>query len=153
MPFVEKTVEIQAPVETVFQFIAHSPERMAEWLPPIQLQERITPPPTVVGSTSRYVYNMLGIHIKGEHKVIEMVENRHLLVKTTSGIEASFDFTFASIYHAERTLLTVRVNYALPGAIVGQLFNRVTIEKRNAEDLATGLQNLKQIMESAKAKV
>jgi uncharacterized membrane protein len=147
MPYVEKSTEIYAPVEAVFQFIAHSPERMVDWWPPIELQERITPPPTTVGSMSRYVYNMLGIRIKGEHCVVDLVENRHLLVKTTSGIDTSFDFTFAPAENS--TLLTVRVSYALPGAILGGLFNRAVIEKHNAEELEQGLVNLRKILHTA----
>jgi uncharacterized membrane protein len=149
MPYVEKSIEISVPVEIVYRFVTHEPEHMTGWWPPIELQERITPPPTAIGSTSRYVYNMLGIRIKGEHSVADMVENRHLLVKTISGIEATFDFTFAAL-KTDKTLLTLRVNYAMPGTILGQLLNRMTIERRNADDLEQGLTNLKQMIEGAR---
>src|ERR1700741_1890174 len=94
MPFVEQSILIQAPAETVFGLIAHQPERMAEWWPPIELQERVTPPPTAVGSVARYVYNMMNVSIRGEHEVQEMTENQRLVVKTISGIDSAFEFTF-----------------------------------------------------------
>ncbi|HEX2618775.1 MAG TPA: SRPBCC family protein [Phototrophicaceae bacterium] len=149
MPYVEKSIEIDMPVETVFRFVAQEPERMPAWWPPIELQERVSAAPTGIGSVSRYVYNMVGIRIKGEHRVMDMVENRHLLVKTISGIEADFDFTFAALGD-NRTQFTIHVNYGLPGTILGQLLNRMMIERRNSDELEQGLRNLKKMLESAR---
>lgn len=145
MPQVEESIDIHAPVEVVFGLIADQPERMAEWWPPIELQERVTPPPTQIGSISRYVYNMMNVTIRGEHEVLAMEPNRHLRVETISGIDSAFDFHFTSIPAGTR--LTIRVEYALPGSIVGQLMNRVIIEERNLRDLQEGLRNLKAIAE------
>jgi uncharacterized membrane protein len=145
MPFVEQSIRINAPVEAVFGLIAHQPERMSEWWPPIELQERVTPPPTTVGSKARYVYNMLNVEIRGEHEVVEMDENKHLVVQTISGIDSAFDFEFQS--DDDATLLNIRVDYTLPGSVIGQLMNRVFIEERNLADLQEGLANLKRIVE------
>jgi uncharacterized membrane protein len=146
MPHVEQSINIEAPVEAVFGVIAHQPERMAEWWPPIELQERVSPAPTNIGSVSRYVYNMMGVKIKGEHEVLEMAENQHLIVKTTSGIDSQFDFHFAPSNNG--TNLTIRVDYTLPGSVLGQLLNRLAIEKKNEQDLEEGLRNLKAIVEN-----
>jgi uncharacterized membrane protein len=146
MPQVQQSILIQAPPEAVFDLIANQPERMPEWWRAFELQARVTPPPTMVGSVSRYVYNMMGVKIKGEHQVIEMDENAHLLVKTTSGIDSLFEFHFVPVDGG--TELSVRVEYALPGSVLGQLLNRLTIEQRNERDLTDGLQNLKQIVET-----
>lgn len=145
MPYVEQSIEIASPVEAVFDLIAHQPERMAEWWPPIELQERVTPPPTVVGSMSRYVYNMMNVSIRGEHEVTDMTENQRIVVKTVSGINSMFDFTFEPV--AAGTRLTIRVDYSLPGSVIGQLVNRAIIEDRNIQDLQEGLANLKAIVE------
>ncbi len=146
MPYVEQSIEIHASVETVFDMIANQPERMADWWPPIELQERVTPPPTGLGSVSRYVYNMMGVKIKGEHEVLELTPNQHLKVKTTSGIDSQFDWHFEP--SPGGTHLTVRVDYTLPGSVLGQLLNRLAIEKKNEQDLEEGLHNLKAILES-----
>lgn len=145
MPYVEQSIEIASPVAAVFGLIAHQPERMAEWWPPIELQERVTPPPTTIGSISRYVYNMMNVSIRGEHEVITMAENQHLVVKTISGIDSTFDFAFEPAPNGTR--LTIRVDYSLPGSVIGQLMNRVMIEDRNIQDLQEGLANLKAIVE------
>jgi len=147
MPYVEQSIDIQASVEAVFGYIADQPDQMAQWWPPIELQERVTPAPTVIGSVSRYVYNMMGVRIKGEHRVDEMNRNQRLLVRTISGIESAFDFSFAS--SSSGTNLTIRVDYTLPGSVLGQLLNRLAIEQKNERDLQQGLQNLKNILENS----
>jgi len=146
MPYVEQSIDIQAPVEAVYDMIANQPERMADWWPPIELQERVTPPPTDLGSVSRYVYNMMGVKIRGEHEVLEMIPNEHLRVKTTSGIDSQFDFHFEP--SGNGTNLTIRVDYTLPGSVIGQLLNKIAIERKNEQDLEEGLHNLKQIVEN-----
>jgi uncharacterized membrane protein len=146
MPYVEQSIDIYAPVEAVYDIIANQPERMAEWWPPMELQERVTPPPTALGSVSRYVYNMMGVPIRGEHKVLALTPNEHLQVKTTSGIDSQFDFHFQPSDYG--TYLTIRVDYTLPGSVIGQLLNKLAIEKKNEHDLEEGLRNLKQIMEN-----
>ncbi len=147
MPHVEQSIKIQAPVEAVFSLVAHQPERMAEWWPPIELQERVTPPPTVVGSISRYVYNMMNVEIRGEHQVMQLDANAHLVVQTISGIDSAFDFEFTPNEDGSTTL-NIRVDYSLPGSVIGQLMNRVFIEERNLADLREGLENLKRIVEA-----
>ncbi|GAB4451846.1 MAG: hypothetical protein Kow00120_22080 [Anaerolineae bacterium] len=147
MPYVEQEIEIDAPPDVVFDMIANRPEQMAAWWPPIEAQARVTPPPTRVGSRSSYVYKMMGVAIKGEHEVTEMTPNAHLKVTTISGIDSTFDFHFAPVGEGS-TRLVVRVDYTLPGSFLGQMLNRLVIEKKNEEDLITGLQNLKAMLES-----
>lgn len=145
MPHVEQSIVIHAPVEAVFDLVAHQPERMAEWWPPIELQERVTPPPTAIGSVSRYVYNMMNVSIRGEHQVTQLAENQYLVVETISGIDSRFHFYFEPV--AQGTSVRIKVDYSLPGSVIGQLMNRVMIEDKNIKDLQDGLANLKKIVE------
>jgi uncharacterized membrane protein len=72
--------------------------------------------------------------------------NERLFVKTISGIDSAFNFAFE--WEAERaTRLTVTIDYQLPGALLGQLFNKTMIENENKKNLESGLDNLKSILE------
>ncbi len=146
MPSVRKSIEINAPTEAVFDVIANQPERMPEWWPPLEEQERVTPPPTQVGSVSRYVYNMMGVKIKGEHEVIELEPNARLVVQTKSGLDSTFTYTMQP--QGAGTLLTVEVEYNLPGSILGKMLNKLAVEGKNERDLEEGLNNLKRMLES-----
>jgi uncharacterized membrane protein len=74
-----------------------------------------------------------------------MTENQRLVVKTISGIDSSFEFTFMPKENG--TDLEIRVDYSLPGSVIGQLVNRLIIEEKNLQDLQEGLRNLKAIIE------
>jgi uncharacterized protein YndB with AHSA1/START domain len=146
MPRVEKSIVINMPPEEVFEFISGKPERMPDWWPPLVEQERVTPPPTQIGSVSRYVYKMVTT-FKGEHVVEAMTPNEHLRIKTTSGIDSMFDFSFAPEGESA-THLTVVVEYTTPGGVFGKIAEKAGIERKNEQDWETGLQNLKALLES-----
>ena len=147
MPKVEKSIRINVPVEIAYALIADEPERMKEWWPPIELQERTTPPPTVIGSRSHYVYNMLGIKIKGEHEVLQLTPNEHIYVKTLTGIDSTFDFQFERV-DTNQTRLTISVDYRLPGSVLGRILDKVLLERENVKNLEQGLENLKNLLEA-----
>jgi len=146
MPQVELSIDIQASPVAVFALIADQPERISEWWPAFELQQRVTPPPTAIGSIARYTYNMMGIRIKGEHQVLQIEDRQHLVVRTLSGLDCMFDFSLAEIDGATR--LTARVAYSLPGSMLGQSLNRHKIEQKNEHDLDQGLHNLKLLVEA-----
>lgn len=146
MPQVEQSIEINAPPATVFALIADQPERMPEWWALFEQQERVTPAPTAIGSVSRYVFNLMGIRIKGEHQVLQIEDARHLVIKTLSGIDGMFDFSLSDTGDGG-TRLTVRAAYALPGSVLGQRINSLTIEQKNERDLQEGLLRLKALLE------
>lgn len=145
MPQVEQSIEIAASPNTVFALIADQPERIAEWWREFELQQRVTPPPTAVGSVARYVYNMMGIRIKGEHEVLQMEAGAHLVIRTVSGLDGMLDYRFAPTEGGTR--LTVLFAYSLPGSMLGQRLNRNNMEQKTGRDLALGLENLKALIE------
>jgi uncharacterized membrane protein len=92
---------------------------------------------------------MMGVKIKGEHEVLAMTDNEYLKVKTISGIDSTFEFIFQPKNNI--TDLTIRVDYKLPGSVLGQLLNKLVIEQKNDSDLREGLANLKAIVEREKS--
>jgi uncharacterized protein YndB with AHSA1/START domain len=149
MPQVEQTIDIAAPPDAVFKVIADQPERIAEWWRAFESQQRVTQPPTAVGSVTRYVYNMMGIRIKGEHEVLQMEAGTHLVIRTVSGLDGMLDYRLAVI--EDGTRLTVLFAYSLPGSMLGQRLNRHNMEQKNERDLAQGLENLKALIEAESA--
>jgi uncharacterized membrane protein len=148
MPQVEQSIEIHAPVNDIFALVAHQPERMSEWWPPLEQHERVSTAPTQVGSVTRYVYNMMGVRIPGEQRITHFEENRCLILKTISGIDSVFRFDFTpKDGHADTTIVTIHQDYKMPGSVLGQLLNRSAIEDKTLRDLRDGLRQLKAIIE------
>ncbi len=150
MPQIEQSVLIQASPAAIFSLIADEPERMPEWWTALEIQQRVTPPPTAAGSIAHYVYNMLGMRIKGDHQVLVYEEPQHLVVRTISGIDSMFDFSLTALAD-DVTRLTVRVAYTLPGSVLGHLINRRTIEQENEQVVVESLDNLKTLVEAEAA--
>lgn len=148
MPSVVESIEINAPVHRVFDLVAHQLDRLPQWWRPFERVQNVTPPPTRVGTVSRYIYNLLGIRIKGEYLVRELVENRRLCVQTT-GLDSWFEFSFSGDDY--RTRLVVRMDYKLPGEILSKLLTQAALEKRHLEDMVMSLSNLRDIAESESA--
>ncbi len=148
MPRVEKSVLLHAPIDQVFSLIADEPERMSIWWPPIESHKRISPPPTQIDSVSRYVYNILGLRIKGDYQVQTFSRNERFVIHSISGVDSLFDFRF-EVYDQRVTHVTVVVEYQLPGAIIGQLLKRSEIEAENVNNLENGLKNLRRLLEVA----
>ncbi len=116
MPQAEQTIDIQAPPAAVFRLIADQPERMPEWWTTFELQQRVTPPPTAIGTVLRYVYNLMGIRVKGEQQVLQIDPPAHLVIKTTSGIDGMFDFHCAEQDGGTRLTVLGRLFAARIGA-------------------------------------
>jgi uncharacterized membrane protein len=151
MPRIQHAIAIDAPPDQVFRMVTEYPERMPDWWSAFELQQRITPPPTTVGSLLRYVYNMMGVKIKGEMSVVELTAPAHLHLRTTSGLEASFQFIIDPFTDDEGVLHTtfaVQLDYVLPGAILGTFLNRQTLEQHNLHDVQQALINLKALIET-----
>jgi uncharacterized protein YndB with AHSA1/START domain len=151
MPYARHSVDIKAPVRRVFDMVAQQPERYAEWWPSITLQRRITPEPTTQGSICRFVFDVAGVRIKGEHQVAVLAPNSRLLIETISGMNASFDFLFEIVTGGTR--VTASVYFSLPGPTMAQLLNGATIEECNQVNLQNGLRALKTMIEQEEAAV
>lgn len=83
---VQRTAQIAAPPAEVYAFLTE-PANLARWQTGIVSAERISPPPTVVGSTARIVLELMGQRVSAEIKVREADPDRRLVLATSvSGI-------------------------------------------------------------------
>lgn len=145
MAEVEKSIQIKAPIHLVFNMIANQPERTSDWWKALRKHERLTQPPTAVGSRTAYEYNMMGILIHGEHEVVNLVENERITVRTLSGVRADLTFQMQPIRGG--TELTLTVTYNLPVGPMDDAVNRLAIEEKNLFDIQDALRNLKRLLE------
>ena len=146
MAHVEEDILIHAPMDKVFARVQDN-ERYPDWWPNMIEQKRLTPDPLVVGSRSRFVYNMLGVKTSGEIELAIYEPPRHLTVRTSGGVNGTFDWRCVDENGA--THLRVVIDYSLPGSILGKLADKLVVEKRNQADLEAGLQKLKELIEAS----
>ena len=85
MDRIEHTVEIDLPVEDVFCFIAE-PENELKWRAGLTTSEATSEGPLEVGSTGRRVQGFLGRKMENDWIVTELVPNRKIAVRSTTGL-------------------------------------------------------------------
>lgn len=92
---VQRTAQIAAPPGEVYAFLAE-PANLPRWQAGIVSAERISPPPTVVGSTAQVVLELMGQQVTAEITVREAEPDKRLALAASvsgMGIVATLDLT------------------------------------------------------------
>jgi carbon monoxide dehydrogenase subunit G len=139
----KKHIEINAPVEKVFDFM-EEPENLPEIWPSLQEVTNVKKMPDG-GQTYDWTYKMAGIKFKGSSKTTEFVNNERSVVVNEEGIPSTFTWEYHP--HGEGTSLDVRIEYEIPVPVLGKLAEKVII-KMNDNETNTLLSNLKAVMEA-----
>jgi uncharacterized protein YndB with AHSA1/START domain len=90
---VQRTAQIAATPAEVYAFLAE-PANLPRWQAGIVAAERISPPPTAVGSTARVVLELMGQQVSAEITVREAQPGRRLALAASvsgMGIVATLD--------------------------------------------------------------
>ena len=144
MAVVEKSAEINAPVEKVFSYLEES-ESNVEWLPGMMEVKDIAKTEGQVGTYFRWTYKMAGLRFEGETTVTEHIPNRKIVTQSKGGIRSTWTFTFEQ--QDGGTKLTIKVDYTVPVPVLGKLAEAIVL-KQNEREAALALSNIKERMES-----
>lgn len=147
MRSIHRSIDIDAPVERVFEFVTDPNNLPGVW-PNLQTVRNVEAKDGGVRDYD-WEYKMAGIHFHGHaHATVES-PNEYLEVKNDGGIPSTFH------WHCEPkgggTCLLLDVDYRLPVAVIGKLAE-AAIAKINERDADRLLSNIKKTME-ARARV
>jgi uncharacterized protein YndB with AHSA1/START domain len=131
-------VTINAPVEKIFNYIS-IPNNLPEFWPSlIEITDVQSLPKG--GYKARYVYKMVGISFQGTGEYTEIVPNKSLVIVTKGGISSVLTWAFRS--QANRTRVTLTINYEIPVSLLGKLAEAV-VKKMNENELTLMLENIR----------
>ncbi len=145
MTRVEATVEILAPVEKVFAFIAN-PNNYEKILEKSEVNiEMLSKGPIGVGTQYLISVPNVGSHL---HEYVEFVENQRVTDHEIEG-KLKRDISTTRFEATDRgTKVTWTIDYALPYSFLGVIFGKLTnLEKTMDIKLKSGLENAKKILE------
>ena len=139
MPSVVTSVTINAPIEKVFDTIV-DPELTAQWSAGISEVTNIKGNHWEKGSTADFTYHVLGMKFTQHMITSEIEKPRKVTYLMEGGFPGTFGFTLDP--QGQATKVDTRIDYSVPGGIIGKIANQLLLErmnKRNMENSAEGL--------------
>ena len=142
---VERTVEIAAPPERIYEVIM-DPSRLAEWVTIHRDLEGSPPDRLERGSELTQLLRLAGRRFKVRWMVVENDPCRYVVWKGRGpvGSQARVEYGFAP--NGDGTTFRYINEYDLPGRALGRLAGR-TVSKIAAKELDVSLQRLKSLVE------
>ncbi len=140
---IERSVDILAPAQKVFEYVSDPPNLVEFWPSMIEVTD-IKRTPTHVGETFHWVYKMAGIKLEGESERTEYTPFTRTVSVNTGGIPSTFIWEFQG--EGGHTHLRVDVEYAIPTSLLGRL-SEPFVRKLNEHEAELILANLKARME------
>jgi uncharacterized protein YndB with AHSA1/START domain len=142
MPTINNSINISAPVEKVFAYLA-DPLSGPEWF--VGMSEVTDVTGSGVGQHYHWKYSMIGIPLHGETTVAEQVPNERLVIDSKGGVTSKFTYTFAP--HEGGTKLDLEIDYTIPIPVLGKLAEQLVL-KRNQRDMDVSMENIRDNMEA-----
>jgi len=140
MATVERSIVVKAPLERIFAFLAdHAND--PQWLPGMVGSRNFTGEGT--DYRWEWTFKMAGISFDGTGQVLEYDPPGRYAVKTQGGVVSTWAWTLEP--EAEGTRLSLRMEYAIPGAALGKLAEKLLL-KQNEKAADEGLANLQRIL-------
>ena len=144
MTTLERSTLINAPEEAI-EAITDDARRLPEWYAGIEqaTPDDLFPEP---GGKVELVYKAAGVTFNLTQTSVERVPGQVGVNRMEGMIAGTNRMTFTP--EGEGTRVTMRFEYEMPGGGVGKLFDRLVVERMNAQNLERSLENLKGLLES-----
>jgi uncharacterized membrane protein len=144
MTYIERSIDIDAPVETVFQYAAdwQNWPKFFEGVHDFQPTTEITR-----GTGARYAYKaeMLGMKVPVETEIQGFVENEGWTGEATKGMKHRTHWVFERM--GNKTRFTYGLSYKLPVPIVGGILDNLIMKPAWEKIIEDSLENLKNLTE------
>jgi len=144
MAVVEKNIEINAPVEKIFNYLQDA-ETNVEWMPGMVEVKDINIKEGNIGSQFRWTYKMSGLRFEGESEVTENIPNKKIVTQSHGGIQSTWTFSFDA--QAKGSALALKVEYKIPIPVLGKFAEKLVL-KQNDREATLSLENIKALMEA-----
>jgi hypothetical protein len=147
MTTLERSIVIKATPADI-DAIALDGNRLSEWYAGMQETKADGKYPEVGGIIDA-VYKAAGISFKMKIVSTELTRGQSITLKMEGMITGVNRWVYSPA--EEGTLVTVSLEYEMPGGGIGQAVNKLIVEKMNAENLEKSLASLKVVVEGDKA--
>ena len=146
MTRVERTIEIDAPPEKVFELLTDL-DRLQEWA--TIAGDAVNPPakPLTQGARWKHKVKVAGVELEGVWNVVAIDPPRLVEYEATRS-EGGWLKMRQSVAPSDRgSRVELEVDYELPWGALGQAVDKLVVERRNDREAEESLENLKNILE------
>jgi carbon monoxide dehydrogenase subunit G len=145
MAVVNKSLEIHAPVATIFA-IVDDEQRLAEYVPGVTRVEDVQRTDRHIGDSIRVVYSLLGRPMPQRFVTTAWSRNEQIAMNMEGSMPGTFVWTFQA--HGDSTRVSIHIDYQLPGGPLGKAFDAILMERMNDKNIERTLENLQLICEA-----
>lgn len=145
MTRIERSIEIDAPPERVFETLAHW-EGLTKWST-ITDSHRGPETCTRVGDEFEQTIRVAGIGLETQWKVTRYEPPNTIAYRATGPGDSQMVMTQTVTPAAGGSRLELDIDYDLPGGVLGDVVDRLYVERRNEREAEHTLQNLKDYLE------
>ena len=146
MATVKQTIDIEAPVEKVYSFIADHPDGATAFIPGLNRITNVTPAKAGVDQTWDYEFNWFGLVISGHSRCTTFDRPRTYQFKTETGNRSIWTYHFEP--RGDGTRLALEVEYDIPQTMLARVATQGVLEKMNQERATETVGNLKALVEA-----
>jgi carbon monoxide dehydrogenase subunit G len=144
MPVVTGSVDIQAPREKVFDYIA-APEKATAFIPGLSRISHVGPAKPEVGRTWEFEFDWFGIVVSGKSRCVSSERPAAYVFETTSGAKSTWSYRFDE--HGKGTKVTLSVDFEEPAGLLARFAAQGALKKMNEDRGRETLTNLKALLE------
>lgn len=148
MKRVQKSIQINAPAQRIFDFAAQ-PANLPSYMPSMMEVSNVASLPSG-GFEYDWVYKMAGVRLKGHAKYVEFQAGKLSRIRTEGGVLSTWTWKFEA--NGAGTKVSVDIEYTIPVPVVGKLAETI-VAKMNERETEVMLAHLKELTETATAAV
>ncbi len=147
MPKITRTVEVDAPVEKVFEML-DNPENFPVFVPNVTKVSNIRRSDNRLGDTFDVVYSMMGMDFNEKFTYSEYAKPDRLAARYEGRMAGSMGISLHP--KGTRTTATLDVDYEIRPGPLGRLANKLLFERMNEKSAERMLENIKLVVEATK---
>jgi hypothetical protein len=143
---VEKSIIIHATPAEV-DAVTLDGSLLPQWYAGVQTAEPDATYPEA-GGVVNMIYRSAGINFKMSMTSLRLVKGESLLLKLDGMITGKSRWFY--VPEGDNTRVSCRFEYEMPGGSLGQVANKLVVERMNVQNLEKSLEDLKALVESRK---
>ncbi len=141
---IEKSIELEAPVEEVWPLVHW--DKSTKWMDFVKKAEYTSEKTREEGATAHIIGEVAGQKTEFDAEYTEYVENERKRWRTTGGDMTAFGEV--SVEPTDKgTKVYFMMNYELPHGILGKVIDKLKVSKEMEKEYEKALENLKEILE------